>query len=110
MIAFHKIEQSIFGKRPVQQTLIFLGCLVILLRTMAPSLYTLDSAELAIGAKTLGIVHAPGYPLYLLVAHLFTLLPIGDVAYRVNVFSAISLALAAAIIYGLIYELYQKRL
>lgn len=72
---------------------------------MVPTIYTLDSAELTVGATTLGIVHAPGYPFYLLVGHLFTSLPVGDVAYRVNLFSAISLALTAPLLYSLLVNL-----
>ncbi len=56
--------------------------------TLCPSVYTMDSAELTLGARYLGLVHAPGHPLYLLLGRLFTLLPIGDVAYRVNLMSA----------------------
>lgn len=62
---------------------------VVYLRTMPPTVYGLDSAELSVGAYTLGLVHAPGYPLYLLLGRLFTLLPIGDVGYRLNVMSAV---------------------
>ena len=39
------------------------------------TIYSIDGAELVIAAHTLGIDHPPGHPLYLLVAHLFTLLP-----------------------------------
>jgi hypothetical protein len=92
-------------QRIVHQALLFLACLLILLRTMVPTLYTLDSAELATGVATLGIVHAPGYPLYLVVANLFSHIPIGDIAFRVNLFSALCLALTAPLLYGLLYEL-----
>ncbi len=61
---------------------------VVYLRTMPPTVYGLDSAELSTGAYVLGLVHAPGYPLYLLLGKLFTLLPIGDVGYRLNLMSA----------------------
>src|SRR5205085_4646944 len=70
-----------------QPAVVFILSLLVLLRTMAPTVYELDSAELATGAATLGIVHPPGYPLYTLVAHLFTLLPLRDVAFRVNLLS-----------------------
>jgi hypothetical protein len=84
-----------------QQGAIFALCLLVLLRTAAPSIYFMvDSSEYAIGATTLGIVHAPGYPLYLLVAHLFAQLPLGDIAYRVNLLSVVALALSAAFFYG----------
>lgn len=76
---------------------------------MAPTVYTLDSAEFAVGAKTLGIVHAPGYPLYLVIAHLFTYLPFGDIAYRVNLFSSLSLALTAPVLYSLLLILIEER-
>ena len=59
------------------------------LQTLAPGVYGFDSAELATGASTLGIVHPTGYPLYLLLAHVFSWLPIGSVAYRLNLFSAL---------------------
>jgi hypothetical protein len=93
----------------VQQVVLFFLCLVVLLRTMVPTLYTLDSAELATGVATLGIVHAPGYPLYLLSAHLFTLLPFGDIAFKINLFSVICLALTVAILYGLLNNLLADR-
>lgn len=80
-----------------------------LLLTLAPTVYTLDSAEFALGAKTLGIVHAPGYPLYLFMAHFFTYLPVGDIAYRVNLFSAVCLSLTAAAFYLLLYTLIEDR-
>ena len=74
--------------------------LLILLSTVAPTIYTTDSPELVTAAKTLGIPHAPGYPLYILIAHVFTWLPFDDVAYRVNLFSVICLAGSVPLLYG----------
>jgi len=65
----------------------------VYLLTLAPGVTGLDSAELATGAYTLGIVHPTGYPLYLLIGKLFTLLPIRSVAYRMNLMSAVFAAL-----------------
>lgn len=67
----------------------FAIALAVFLRTLAPTVYTFDSAEFATGAFCLGIIHSTGYPLYLLIARAFTYLPIGDIAYRVNLLSAI---------------------
>lgn len=77
--------------------------------TVAPGVYGLDSAELATGAHTLGIVHPTGYPLYLLLAKLFTLLPLGTVAYKVNLFSAVFGALTIGVVFVLIEEVSGKR-
>jgi hypothetical protein len=77
-------------------------CLVVLLRTLVPTLYTLDSAEFVLGARTLGIVHAPGYPLYLLLLHLFLQLPFPDSGYASNLFSALWLSMLAPLLYTFI--------
>jgi hypothetical protein len=83
---------------------------VVYLRTRAPTVYGLDSAELTTGAYCLGLVHAPGYPLYLLVGHLFTYLPIGSVGYRMNLMSAFFGALAIVFLYLLLYKLCRRPL
>ncbi len=71
--------------------LLFAGSILIITLvywfTMWPSVGGGDSGELTAAAYTLGIVHPPGYPLYTMLAHLFTMLPFGTVAWRVNLFS-----------------------
>lgn len=73
--------------------------LLVYLRTMPPTVYGLDSAELSVGAYTLGLVHAPGYPLYLLLGKLFTFLPVGDVGYRLNLMSVVFGLAAILLVY-----------
>ncbi len=86
--------------------LLFLAALGLYVKTLSPGVYTFDSAELAAGAYSLGIVHPTGYPLYLLLAKLFTLLvPFGDVAYRVNLFSALCAALALVVLRRIAFNL-----
>jgi len=56
-----------------------------------------DGGDLAICAYTLGIPHPTGYPLYCLLGWLFVhIVPIGEVAFRLNLFSALFAALGAA--------------
>lgn len=62
---------------------------LIYLHTLAPGVTGLDSAELATGAFTLGIVHPTGYPLYLLLAHWLMAIPVGSIAFRANLVSAL---------------------
>lgn len=77
---------------------------ILYLATMAPGVAGFDSAELITGAYTLGIVHPTGYPLYLLIAKVFTFIPIRTIAYRVNlvsvVFGIIAVYLATRWIYA----------
>ena len=72
--------------------------LLLYLVTLAPTVTFEDSGELIAAAYNLGVPHEPGYPLWTMIAHLFTWLPFGDVAYRVNLMSAVCSALAAALI------------
>jgi len=65
--------------------------------TLAPTVYNLDSAEFTTAAATGGIVRATGYPLYLLLGRAWSLLPVGDVGFRMNLFSAFNGALTIAL-------------
>lgn len=70
---------------------------VLYVITLAPTVYNLDSAELTTAAASGGIVRATGYPLYLLLGRVWSWLPIGDVGFRLNLFSAFCGALTIAL-------------
>ena len=53
-----------------------------------------DDGLFLMAAAHLGVAHPPGYPLYTLVSHLFTYLPLGSIAYAVHLSSAVHGALA----------------
>ncbi len=66
------------------------------LASLAPTVTFWDAGELIAAARTLGIPHPPGTPLFVLVAHVWgMLLPIGNYAWRLNLFSASCAALAS---------------
>lgn len=75
---------------------VFVVSLAAYLATLAPTVTLVDSGELIVAAWSLGVAHPPGFPLYVLLAHLATLAPLGEVAARVNFASALFGALAAA--------------
>lgn len=77
--------------------------------TLAPGVYGFDSAELATGVYSLGIIHPPGYPLYMFVGKLFTLLPVGSFAYRLNLMSAFFAALTIYFLFKVIFILSKKQ-
>jgi hypothetical protein len=84
---------------------LFLLTLLVLLTTVAPSIHTSDSPELTSAAVTLGIPHAPGYPLYTLIAHFVTYLPFADTAFSLNLLSVFATALCAPLLFRLLYRL-----
>ncbi|MEK6303403.1 MAG: DUF2723 domain-containing protein [Acidobacteriota bacterium] len=75
---------------------VFVVALTTYTLTLAPAVTLVDSGELIVAASTLGVAHPPGFPLYVLLAHLATLIPLGSVAVRVNFASAFFAALASA--------------
>jgi len=66
--------------------------------TLSPSITAGDAAELTTAVHVMGIPHPTGYPLYLMLGKLFDLLPLGEPAYRLGLFSAVCAATAAGLI------------
>lgn len=88
---------------------VFIACLALYVSTLAPSVVTLfdDSLEFQLVTYQLGIAHPTGYPLYTLLGKLFTLLPVGNVAYRVNLMSAVFGAATVSLLFLLIRRVLQ---
>ncbi|HUA07933.1 MAG TPA: DUF2723 domain-containing protein [Candidatus Acidoferrales bacterium] len=57
-----------------------------------------DGPELTLAAATNGVAHPPGYPLWIVLAHAFTLLPFGTIPFRVGLFSALCHALTVGFV------------
>jgi hypothetical protein len=73
--------------------------LVCYLATASAHAYWLDGGEFVATSVGLGIAHPPGHPLASLVGSLATLLPLGPVALRVALASAVCAAAAAACLF-----------
>ncbi len=89
----------------------FGGSFLVYLDTLAPSVATIfdDSLEFQLVCYQPGIAHPTGYPLYTLLGKLFTFLPLGDVAYRVNLMSAFFASLTVALLYATLKLLTRQR-
>ncbi len=69
---------------------LFVAAVILYIRTMAPTLSFWDCGESIASAYTLGIPHPPGAPFFLLVAHLFSMIPFfSDIGARVNLLSTL---------------------
>lgn len=72
--------------------------LAVYLVTLGPTIAFWDTAEYIAAAKVLGIPHPPGNPLFVLLAHVFGLLPLAaEYARRINLFAAVTSAAAAGL-------------
>ena len=84
---------------------VFLVALLFYSWTLAPTVTLTDSGELIVVARSLGIAHPPGVPLWIILAHLASLVPFGNVAQRINFSSALFAALACAMLTLVVAEL-----
>lgn len=86
--------------------LLTLACLGLYTLTLAPDVLPADNGELQRIAAQLGVAHPPGFPLYTLLAHAITRLPLGRTpAYAANFFAALSSATVVGLVYASIHRL-----
>ncbi len=83
----------------IQKLAAFLLPLFVYLSYLCPTIAAGDSGEFITAAKILGVPHPPGYPLYTIIGHVFTYLPVNSIAWRVNLTSAIFAALTCFLVY-----------
>lgn len=93
------------GREVILAALPAAGALALYVATLAPTVLPGDPGEFQFVPPLLGIAHPTGYPLYCLLGWAWSRLPLGsplgvpvaDVAYRMNLFSAVAAALAAGV-------------
>jgi hypothetical protein len=69
-----------------------------------PSFYWLDSAELTAAGVQLGVPHPTGFPAYIMMAKAAALVPFGELAFRVNLLSALAAAVAVGVTCRLVID------
>lgn len=91
----------------IMALIVFIASLALYLSTVRSEIGpSIDSTELHIAAMTNGTIHPPGSPQYLVLARIAaSVLPGIDAAYRINLFSALCMAGAAALISLITYRL-----
>ena len=105
-------NQPLFSKYLYPGGLV-ISLLVVYLLTLAPGLTWAnggsDGGDLITATATGGIAHPTGYPLYLLAAKLFQSIPVGSLAFRTNLMSAIFAVSASLLVYGLVVHYSSSR-
>lgn len=89
--------------------LIFLFSLGVYVATLAPSVFWWDSGEFIANVANLGIPHRPGFPLYILLAKVFTLFSAQNLSWRTNLFSAACAAFSLALVYRIFLRISIER-
>jgi hypothetical protein len=78
--------------------LVFAAAFALYAAGASPALGWLDSPELVAASVELGVPHSPGHPLPVFLGHIATLVPLGDLALRVNLTAAAAGAAACAML------------
>ncbi|MBL0175935.1 MAG: DUF2723 domain-containing protein [Ignavibacteria bacterium] len=73
--------------------------------TLAPSVDFIDAGELATAAYTFGIAHPTGYPLFTMLAGLWSHLPFGEPILLLNILSAVLAAIGTGALVHLLWFL-----
>lgn len=94
--------KNIFKVKLIYQIAAFALPLAVYLNTLAPSVWYIDSGELATVAAKLAIAHPTGYPLYTVLGSLFSKLPFGTPIYDLNLMCAVVSSLATLIFFNLL--------
>src|SRR6266699_6067570 len=84
---------------------VFIVASLLYTLTLAPTVTLVDSGELILAAWGTGVAHPPGFPLWVMLAHLASLVPFGNIAVRINFSSALFAALACAMLTLAVAEL-----
>lgn len=75
-----------------------IGALILYVLTLAPTTQFWDASEYIAAAHALGIPHPPGNPFFVIVAHVWALLPLGaEYAQRINLLAAVTSAISAGL-------------
>src|SRR5436190_6557113 len=94
----HAVSTPLQAVKPpyLMAACVSLGALILYVLTLAPTTQFWDTSEYITAAYTLGIPHPPGNPLFVLMAHVFGLLPLARAyAERINLFAAVTSAISA---------------
>jgi tetratricopeptide (TPR) repeat protein len=92
-----------FPRRWLAASLLFLLAFWFYLHGAYPSVSVGDSGEFITCASILGLPHAPGFPVYVLLGKLSALLvPWANVGLRVNLLSVLCAAAAVAVLFGIL--------
>ncbi len=78
---------------------LFAVAALVLLFNVAPDVGWFDSGEITASLWSIGVAHPTGFPLYHPPGKSFTLLPLGHVAWRANLLSAVLAALTVAFLF-----------
>ncbi|MBN1286961.1 MAG: DUF2723 domain-containing protein [Anaerolineae bacterium] len=106
----HALGVQVRRRAVIGALVVGLGVFGVYLATLGRCVGAADTFEFQVTAPVLGIAHPTGYPLYVMLGKLTSLVPFGSMAWRVNLSAALPAALAALLLADVIRRLEIGRL
>ena len=106
------MKASIFLNRKLIGFLsVFFLTLLIYYLTLAPTTFWIDSAIYLTTVKEFGIAYPPGFPLYIIIAKLWSYLPLSGFSFaqKINFLSSFFASLASGVLYLTILKLLENK-
>ncbi len=100
-----EMDKPSSDKQSLSLYLVILVLVASYLWSLPRSILLEDDGYFVLAAYFNGVAHPPGYPLYTLLGHWFTLLPIDSVAFRVHLLSAIFAISTCVVLWKLVLGL-----
>jgi len=86
--------------------IVFLAALFTYLFTLTPDIGFHDCGDMVPAVVNLGVCHPPGYPFFCLLGKLFiSLVPIGNIAYRMNFLSSLFASTTVMMVYFMVIRI-----
>jgi len=83
----------------------YLTIFILYFVNVSPSVPSGDSGEFITSSVIMGIPHPPGYPLYMILSKLFSMIPFGEIAWRINLLSSVFNITASIILFFSLFKL-----
>lgn len=101
-----RLEKLERRKDPLALALLFLVTMAVYVPALARTVTFSDAGDFLMGLESVGNVHGPGYPLYLMTCKLFSwLIPFGSLAFRASLYSALFASLTVCLIYLVVHRM-----
>ncbi|KKP99035.1 MAG: hypothetical protein US79_C0001G0009 [Parcubacteria group bacterium GW2011_GWC1_38_17] len=99
-----------FNKKLIGFLLVFFATLAVYYITLAPTMFWIDAAIYLTAIKEFGIAYPPGFPLYMIIAKLWSYLslPGFNFAQKINFLSSVFASLASAFLYLTILKIFES--
>ena len=103
------LSTRVFKNSWWHQGVVFTLLMVIYVLSMPKTVVLEDDGSFILSSYYLGVSHPPGYPIHTFLGHLFSYIPMGSVAFRIHLLSAVFGALTCVVLWYIVDRFVPQR-